>query len=164
MVYCPVPGDYWLLTANAAEGKVIPAGTEVKFIAHLGGANATPKLWMVEYSDGGDWKPLFATQEKKEEMTGMYYSTEDVESRTNEVTYNWELDDKTADPCEGTFTTTQAAQTLKVRLMPVGQQGFAGKSINPEIVGASTLTSLGYYYSKSDEALNTSFEIITVGE
>ena len=55
------PGDYWLFEAN--DGETYPAGTKVN-IDYITRTSATGmKWWRVEYLDGGEWKPAFATQE-----------------------------------------------------------------------------------------------------
>ena len=53
------PGDYWLF--EASNGETYPAGTKVN-IDYLTRTSATGmKWWRVEYLDGGEWKPAFAT-------------------------------------------------------------------------------------------------------
>ena len=55
------PGDYWLFEAH--DGQTYPAGTKVN-IDYITRTSATGmKWWRVEYLDGGEWKPAFATQE-----------------------------------------------------------------------------------------------------
>ena len=55
------PGDYWLFEAN--DGETYPAGTKVN-IDYITRTSATGmKWWRVEYYDGGEWKPAFATSE-----------------------------------------------------------------------------------------------------
>ena len=55
------PGDYWLF--EAYDGQTYPAGTKVN-IDYITRTSATGmKWWRVEYYDGGEWKPAFATQE-----------------------------------------------------------------------------------------------------
>lgn len=55
------PGDYWLF--EATDGETYPAGTKVN-IDYITRTSATGmKFWRVEYLDGGEWKPAFATQE-----------------------------------------------------------------------------------------------------
>ena len=55
------PGDYWLFEAH--DGHTYPAGTKVN-IDYITRTSATGmKWWRVEYLDGGEWKPAFATQE-----------------------------------------------------------------------------------------------------
>ena len=55
------PGDYWLF--EAADGETYPAGTKVN-IDYITRTSATGmKWWRVEYLDGGEWKPAFATSE-----------------------------------------------------------------------------------------------------
>ena len=55
------PGDYWLF--EASNGETYPAGTKVN-IDYITRTSATGmKWWRVEYLDGGEWKPAFATQE-----------------------------------------------------------------------------------------------------
>ena len=53
------PGDYWLFEAR--NGETYPAGTKIN-IDYITRASATGmKWWRVEYLDGGEWKPAFAT-------------------------------------------------------------------------------------------------------
>ncbi len=53
------PGDYWLF--EASNGETYPAGTKVN-IDYITRTSATGmKWWRVEYLDGGEWKPAFAT-------------------------------------------------------------------------------------------------------
>ena len=53
------PGDYWLF--EASDGETYPAGTKVN-IDYITRTSATGmKFWRVEYLDGGEWKPAFAT-------------------------------------------------------------------------------------------------------
>lgn len=55
------PGDYWLF--EATDGETYPAGTKVN-IDYITRTSATGmKFWRVEYLDGGEWKPAFATKE-----------------------------------------------------------------------------------------------------
>ena len=55
------PGDYWLF--EASDGETYPAGTKVN-IDYITRTSATGmKFWRVEYLDGGEWKPAFATME-----------------------------------------------------------------------------------------------------
>ena len=55
------PGDYWLF--EATDGETYPAGTKVN-IDYITRTSATGmKWWRVEYLDGGEWKPAFATSE-----------------------------------------------------------------------------------------------------
>lgn len=53
------PGDYWLF--EASDGETYPSGTKVN-IDYITRTSATGmKYWRVEYLDGGEWKPAFAT-------------------------------------------------------------------------------------------------------
>lgn len=55
------PGDCWLF--EASDGETYPAGTKVN-IDYITRTSATGmKWWRVEYLDGGEWKPAFATSE-----------------------------------------------------------------------------------------------------
>ena len=55
------PGDYWLF--EATDGETYPAGTKVN-IDYITRTSATGmKWWRVEYLDGAEWKPAFATSE-----------------------------------------------------------------------------------------------------
>ena len=53
------PGDYWLF--EAADGETYPAGTKINidFITRV--SKTGMKWWRVEYLDGAEWKPAFAT-------------------------------------------------------------------------------------------------------
>ena len=57
-----IPGDYWLVTATMG-GKVIPAGTKIKFrfITKMGTACST--RWMTEYKSGEEWLPTAPVQD-----------------------------------------------------------------------------------------------------
>ena len=134
MVYCPAPGDYWSFTAEAPEGKIIPAGTTVKFHTPIGGANATSEQWM----------PLFAVQTVTETIIGLYYNTKDKQTRTNTVQANWTMTAKNNSICQGEFTVVNATTVLKVRMSPVGKKGIGGKHINDSVLGASTMTAVGH--------------------
>lgn len=55
------PGDYWLF--EATDGETYPAGTKVNIDYITRTSKTGMKFWRVEYLDGGEWKPAFATSE-----------------------------------------------------------------------------------------------------
>lgn len=124
-----IPGDYWLVTATMG-GKVIPAGTKIKFrfITKMGTACST--RWMTEYKSGEEWLPTAPVQEFAETAVKAL-SGQDVEYSAV-VKYNFTatfLDPSNNGayiPVEGTFTTAADMTTFAFRFREAGHLGLDG--------------------------------------
>ena len=124
-----IPGDYWLVTATMG-GKVIPAGTKIKFrfITKMGTACST--RWMTEYKSGEEWLPT-ATVQDFAETAVKALSGQDVEYSAV-VKYNFAatfLDPSNNGayiPVEGTFTTAADMTTFAFRFREAGHLGLDG--------------------------------------
>lgn len=124
-----IPGDYWLVTATMG-GKVIPAGTKIKFrfITKMGTACST--RWMTEYKSGEEWLPTAPVQEFAETAVKAL-SGQDVEYSAV-VKYNFAatfLDPSNNGayiPVEGTFTTAADMTTFAFRFREAGHLGLDG--------------------------------------
>ncbi len=64
-------GDYWLYTFPVAS---LPAGTAIDFNATMGGQKDSPKYFIVEYLDGGEWKSVEEDLLTASEDPGLKYS------------------------------------------------------------------------------------------
>ena len=124
-----IPGDYWLVTATMG-GKVIPAGTKIKFrfITKMGTACST--RWMTEYKSGEEWLPTAPVQDFAETAVKAL-SGQDVEYSAV-VKYNFAatfLDPSNNGayiPVEGTFTTAADMTTFAFRFREAGHLGLDG--------------------------------------
>ena len=111
-------------------GKVIPAGTKIKFrfITKMGTACST--RWMTEYKSGEEWLPTAPVQEFAETAVKAL-SGQDVEYSAV-VKYNFAatfLDPSNNGayiPVEGTFTTAADMTTFAFRFREVGHLGLDG--------------------------------------
>lgn len=108
------PGDYWLFEAN--DGETYPAGTKVN-IDYITRTSATGmKWWRVEYYDGGEWKPAFATS------TGTTAAGETVE-------YNvmMNADGKTNVHVDCTVTYSAPVSNIQFRMLCLADDQAQGK-------------------------------------
>lgn len=53
------PGDYWMFTIPV---RSLPAGTKVHFKGTSKTSGTGQKYWLMEYNDGGTWKPVMQTE------------------------------------------------------------------------------------------------------
>ncbi len=66
------PGDYWLISAEYPEGIPDGAKIHVSFISRASGTGM--KYWLVEYYDGGQWKPAMEVQTAEVEGETIQYN------------------------------------------------------------------------------------------
>lgn len=64
------PGDYWLFRVPV---KNVAAGTKVKFSGLTRTSGTGHKYWMLEYNDGGEWKPA-AEVKSATDVEGVTYT------------------------------------------------------------------------------------------
>ena len=108
------PGDYWLF--EASNGETYPAGTKINidFITRV--SKTGMKWWRVEYLDGGEWKPAFATS------TGTTSTGETVE-------YNvmMNADGSTNVHVDCTVTYSSPVSDVKFRMLCLANDQAQGK-------------------------------------
>lgn len=94
------PGDYWLITSESTE--VIEAGASVHAFMVSRTSGTGMKYFIVEYLDGGEWKP--ALPAKTKEVNG------------EQVTYNVEHDDTKNFNIDFTYEVAAATTEVQIRL------------------------------------------------
>lgn len=108
------PGDYWLF--ETSNGETYPAGTKVNidFITRV--SKTGMKWWRVEYLDGDEWKPAFATS------TGTTSTGETVE-------YNVKMnaDGSTNVHVDCTVTYSSPVSEVKFRMLCLANDQAQGK-------------------------------------
>lgn len=105
------PGDYWYLTANPSSTLEAGSIIHVSFTEKASGTGM--KFWLIEYLDGGTWKPAMET------------STGKVGEDT--FTYNVELMNTTAKNIDFKFTLTAPSDEIAVRITCVANAQANGK-------------------------------------
>ncbi len=94
------PGDYWLITSESTE--VIEAGASVHAFMVSRTSGTGMKYFIVEYLDGGEWKP--ALPAKTKEVNG------------EQVTYNVEHDNTKNFNIDFTYEVAAATTEVQIRL------------------------------------------------
>lgn len=137
------PGDYWLFSVDVEN---IPADTKIEFKAASRVSGTGHKYWLLEYYEGGEWKPALDLQTAAEaELGGVQY------------THAMLSDGNTNIPVEATITLTEgiAKGQLQIRFRCVAnwQASGAGPLANPN--GGTARIS-----SSSDAGISPTIKIV----
>lgn len=122
-----IVGDYWLVSGEYVRN--IPEGTAIDFYFVTKFGTYVSNYWLVEYLDGGTWKPALPTSTITESATVSGATGEAlVTPYSAQITYNViGTFDATGNGAylavQGTFTTSVPMKTIKFRFSPSGRVG-----------------------------------------
>lgn len=137
-----VEGDYWLFTFSVSD---LPAGSVIEFDATMAGDAKSPKYYIVEYLDGGQWKSAEEDLLTAEENSSIKY------------TYKCSGDVSTGSGAADSYQYTTVLQSLrfdnaitggevKIRCRAVGSMTCDGseQNINTTTASASSMPDFGF--------------------
>ena len=78
------PGDYWMFTVPVQS---LPAGTKVHFKGTSKTSGTGQKYWLMEYNDGGTWKPVTQTKTATVGGTEIVYTQEHMNTTALSVDF-----------------------------------------------------------------------------
>lgn len=78
------PGDYWLFTVPV---KSLSAGTKVHFKGTSKTSGTGQKYWLMEYNDGGTWKPVSETKTTTVDNKEVTYTQEHMNTTAQTVDF-----------------------------------------------------------------------------
>ena len=144
-----VEDDYWLFTFNVSD---VAAGTAIEFNATMAGDAKSPKYWIVEYYDGGEWKAVEEDLKTAPENSSIKY------------TYKCSGDVSTGSGAADSYQYTTVMQTirfenaivndaLKIRCRAVGNLTCDGsiQDINATSSSASSMPDFGFTAANVNE-------------